>query len=75
MTEAVTIYEAKTQLSRLIKRVEAGETIVIRRGDTPVAQLEPFTPPSAVSGFGSMKGRIRIGADFDLPLEDFAPYR
>ncbi len=75
MPETVTIYEAKTHFSKLVKRAEAGETIVIRRGDTPVAQLEPFTSVPAVDGFGVMKGRIRVGRDFDEPLDDFADYR
>jgi prevent-host-death family protein len=35
----VTVQEAKTQLSRLLRRVEAGESIVIRRGREPVAML------------------------------------
>ncbi|MEM0898450.1 MAG: type II toxin-antitoxin system prevent-host-death family antitoxin [Pseudomonadota bacterium] len=35
------IHEAKTNLSKLIARVEAGEEIVIARGDKPVATLQP----------------------------------
>ena len=40
-----TVHEAKTQLSRLLARVEAGEEIVIARGAVPVARLvaEPVT--------------------------------
>ena len=62
--------EAKTKLSQLIRRVEAGEEIVIRRGPTPVARLiaEPATriqPP------GCLRGRIEIGEDFDAPLALF----
>jgi prevent-host-death family protein len=75
MNPAVTIHEAKTHLSRLVKRVEAGETIVIRRGDTPVAQLVAFEPRPGVTGFGSMRDRIWIAPDFDEPLDDFAEYR
>jgi antitoxin (DNA-binding transcriptional repressor) of toxin-antitoxin stability system len=40
--KSVTTHEAKTQLSRLLAEVEAGEEIVIRRGDTPVARLVAF---------------------------------
>lgn len=39
MTEVVTIHKAKTELSKLIKRVEAGEEIVIARGNKPVARI------------------------------------
>lgn len=35
----VTVQEAKTQLSRLLRRVEAGESVLIRRGREPVAML------------------------------------
>ena len=44
--EKVTIHKAKTELSKLIARVEAGEEIVIARGATPVAKLVPV-PESA----------------------------
>lgn len=38
----VTVHEAKTTLSELLRRVEAGEEIVIARGDKPVAVLKSF---------------------------------
>lgn len=43
----VTVHAAKTHLSRLLKRVEKGEEIVIARGAKPVAKLVPVTPPEA----------------------------
>lgn len=49
----VTIHEAKTQLSRLIRQIEAGEEIVIRRGKEPVARLiaeKPVTKPKRQPG-------------------------
>lgn len=36
---SVTVQEAKTHLSKLLREVEAGEEIEIRRGDAPVAVL------------------------------------
>ena len=70
MSEAVPLNEAKTRLSELIRRVEAGEEIVIRRGSTPVARLirEPST---AIQPPGALRGRIEIDEDFDAPLEEF----
>jgi prevent-host-death family protein len=70
VSEAVALSEAKTRLSELIRRVEAGEEIVIRRGPTPVARLVPerrtqIKPP------GALRGRVEIAADFDLPLPEF----
>src|SRR3712207_6500215 len=45
MADTVTIHAAKTHLSKLVARAEAGEEIVIARGDKPVAKLVPLTPP------------------------------
>ena len=41
-----TIFEAKTSLSELIKKAEAGEKVIITRGrsKTPVVELTPVTP-------------------------------
>ncbi|MHC1558600.1 type II toxin-antitoxin system Phd/YefM family antitoxin [Actinomycetospora sp. C-140] len=41
MADQVNVYEAKTQLSKLLERVEAGEEIVIARNGRPVARLVP----------------------------------
>ncbi len=41
----VTIHEAKTHLSRLIKAALAGEEIVLAHGKTPVARIVPLHPP------------------------------
>ena len=40
--KTVTTHEAKTHLSSLLKEVERGEEVVVRRGDRPVARLVPF---------------------------------
>jgi prevent-host-death family protein len=40
----VNVHEAKTQLSKLLERIEAGEEIVIARAGVPVARLTPFKP-------------------------------
>jgi prevent-host-death family protein len=74
MSKTVGIGEAKTNFSNLIRRAEAGEEIVVRRGQEPVARIVPLKKSAGVHGFGSMKGEVRIGPDFDEPLEDFAEY-
>ena len=61
--EQVTVHFAKTHLSRLLARVEAGETVVIARGDKPVAKLSPAAPRPK-RRFGRLKGKIRIGPEF-----------
>ncbi|EKF57967.1 antitoxin of toxin-antitoxin stability system [Agrobacterium albertimagni AOL15] len=49
----VTIHKAKTELSKLLARVEAGEEIVIARGDEPIARLVPFDKQKQpVRGYG-----------------------
>jgi prevent-host-death family protein len=74
MARNVTIGEAKTHFSKLVRRAEAGEEIVIRRGSEPVARLGPLKKRGGVTGRGSMKGEIWISPDFDEPLEEFAEY-
>lgn len=74
MPDAVPLNEAKTRLSELIRRVEAGEEIVIRRGSTPVARLIP-EPTMRIQPPGALRGRIEIAEDFDAPLEEFDELR
>jgi prevent-host-death family protein len=66
----VTIHDAKTNLSKLIARVEAGEEIMIARGKTPVARLTPVRAPAATRRFGALKGIISVGPEFFEPLSD-----
>jgi len=63
----VTVHEAKTQLSRLLKAVEEGQTIIIKRGRVPIAKLSPLDPPSPRK-WGQDKGRVHIADDFNAPL-------
>lgn len=63
MPESVTIHEAKTQFSKLVRRAEEGEEIVVRRGREPVARIVPLKKRGGVRGFGSMKGEIRLPSD------------
>jgi prevent-host-death family protein len=70
MSDAVSITEAKTQLSRLIERAQAGEEIVIRRGQTPVAKLSRYDDPPSPRRLGALKGQIWMSDDFDEQDED-----
>lgn len=67
MNEPISIHVAKTHLSRLIARVEAGEEIVIARGRKPVVKLVQIAP-KAKRVFGSLKGKVSIGPEFFEPL-------
>lgn len=62
------IHAAKTQLSRLIERAEAGEEVTIARGRTPVARLVPVRDRKAARKFGAMRGRARVTRSFFDPL-------
>lgn len=59
MPVQINVYEAKTQLSKLLERVEAGEEIVIARNGRPVATLTAHRPSGAArEGRGAWRGQI-----------------
>ena len=66
----VNIYEAKTQLSKLVEQAAAGEDVVIARGGKPVARLTRLDNPKRKLTFGVLKGRVKIASDFDDHLPD-----
>jgi prevent-host-death family protein len=68
MTQTVTIHEAKTHLSRLIKAVLAGKEIVIARGKEPVVKLVPLEGSKPKRVPGAWKGRVAMLAE-----DAFAP--
>lgn len=65
MAGPVSIYDAKTQLSQLINRVEDGEEIVISRHGRPVARLVPLGSRRADRVPGLLAGRIILSDEFD----------
>lgn len=67
MAEQVNVYEAKTHLSKLLERVEAGEEIVIARNGRPIAQLVPVQRDRPPRVPGSLRGKIWISPDLDEP--------
>jgi prevent-host-death family protein len=67
MADQYNIYDAKTQLSKLIERVEAGEEIVIARNGRPVARLVPEQGRIEPRKPGAWKGKVWIADDFDDP--------
>ncbi|HEU5351014.1 MAG TPA: type II toxin-antitoxin system prevent-host-death family antitoxin [Terracidiphilus sp.] len=66
----VNIFEAKTQLSKLVERAEHGEEIILARAGRPVARLTQLQPEKKKIRFGGMKGKIWIADDFDDPLPE-----
>ena len=66
----VTIHQAKTNLSKLLAMVEAGEDVVIARGKEQIAKIIPFKPQGKRQA-GTLKGLVRVDDDsvFD-PMSD-----
>lgn len=65
----VGVHEAKTTLSKLLKRVAAGEEVTITRGGEPVARLVAAEGPPRRE-LGMDRGRFTVPDDFDAPLDD-----
>ena len=73
MATVVNMQEAKSSLSRLVKRAAAGEEIVIANHGKPVARLTRVPePPKKKIPWGKFKGTI--ADDFDAPLEVLKDY-
>jgi prevent-host-death family protein len=68
----VNVHEAKTELSRLLERVEAGERIVIARAGHPVAVLSPYKASVRRRRLGQFAGEATIHDDFDVLPADLA---
>jgi prevent-host-death family protein len=68
--KAVNTYEAKTQFSRLLRRVATGEEITIANRGVPVARLVPVPPEKEKSFLGMFRGQFSVPEDFDAPLPD-----
>lgn len=64
------MHEAKTQLSKLLRRVAAGEEISIANRGVPVARLVPISAGNRERVLGAYGDTIKIADDFDAPLPD-----
>ena len=64
--ETINIHAAKTNLSKLIERVENGEEIIISRAGKPVARLSPAPDPTLPPRqFGQWAGKVWYAPDYD----------
>lgn len=72
---SVNVHEAKTQLSRLLEEVEAGERVIIARAGEPVAVLSPYKSVVRRRRLGLFSGQVKIHEGFDeLPAEIAAAF-
>ena len=68
----VNIYEAKTDLSRLVDKASKGETFIIAKAGTPLAKLGPIVEEKPKKlNYDLMKGQVKFAPDFDDPLPDW----
>jgi prevent-host-death family protein len=71
----INVHEAKTQLSRLLEEVEAGERVVIARAGVPVALLSPYRTAVKRRRLGLFAGQAKLRPDFDeLPADIAAAF-
>ena len=68
----VNVHEAKTELSRLLEEVEAGERVVIARAGEPVAVLVPYLAAIRRRRLGLFAGQATLRSDFDELPDDIA---
>lgn len=74
MTQA-TIHQAKTHLSKLIRKALDGEEVIIAKRDKPLVRLEAVCSKKSKRKLGSGKGLVTyIAPDFDEPLKELAEY-
>lgn len=74
-TMRVNVGQAKTDLSKLLARVEAGEDVQIARDGVPVARLVPVDPPVGpgarfLAARGTLAGEIVIAGDFEFTEQE-----
>lgn len=68
--KTVTIHAAKTTLSQLVARAEAGEEIILARGKMPIAKIVPYHPVVPKRQFGALRGQFSVGPEFFEPLPE-----
>jgi len=66
----VNIHQAKTELSKLVERAEAGEEVIIARAGRPAAKLVPLTRVRGRRRLGLLDGKFKIPDDFNEPLPE-----
>lgn len=70
----VKVHEAKTNFSKLLGLVEAGEEVIVQRGEKPVARIVPFAAPDRGRKAGRLRGQIWMADDFDEIPPGFEDY-
>lgn len=66
----VSVHEAKAHFSELLRRVEAGETMIVTRHNTPVVEIRPIVTPTKIRSLGVFDGELEISDEAFAPLTD-----
>lgn len=67
----ISVEEIQQNFAAFLQRVESGETVIIMRTGTPIAELKPVAvPEEALRPFGLCAGEFRVPEDFDAPLPE-----
>jgi prevent-host-death family protein len=67
--KSINIHEAKTHLSRLVERVQAGEEIIIAKAGRPAARLVPIEARGQPVKIGGLKAPAPVPDDFNRMFE------
>jgi prevent-host-death family protein len=72
---AYTVHQAKTHFSRLLKEAEAGQEVIVMRGNKPVAKIVPISQaePESEPPFrliGAYRGKVSWTEDAFDPMTD-----
>jgi prevent-host-death family protein len=67
----VNIYDAKTRFSELVDKAAAGDEVIVSRNGKPLVRITRLEGGQKQRiKFGTLKGKIKLSADFDAPLPD-----
>ena len=70
----VSVYEAKTHLSRILREVESGEEVIIKRGNKKIAKILSARDKDYTSEPDTAKGNAWMAEDFNAELDEFSEY-
>jgi prevent-host-death family protein len=74
MTRVINVHEAKTHLSRLLERAQAGEEIILSKAGKPVARLMPLAKQPTRRQPGRLAGRLTDSFFESLPQDELTSW-
>jgi prevent-host-death family protein len=74
MATVVNMHDAKSSLSRLVKRAASGEEILIAKNGKPMARLTRLSKRKPTALIGAFAGKLHMTKDFDAIPSEFEQY-